>query len=349
MHRRDFMKGAALTGSILLGGGMIAAAQSFSAAPVDAPSSTPAQSQVSMKTFGKTGLKVSALGVGGYHLGTATDQEEASQIVSRAIDAGVNFFDNAWEYHEGESEIRLGQALKGKRDKVILMTKVCTHGRGKDVAMRMLEESLNRLQTDYLDVWQIHEVVYYNDPELIFAPGGVAEALLLAKQQGKVRYVGFTGHKDPAIHLKMLSHDFPFDTVQMPLNCFDATFRSFETHVLPEANRKGLAVFGMKSLGGSGEMVTKGAITPAEGLRYAMSLPVATTISGMDSVNVLEQNLAVARNFKPMTPDEMDALRDRCRAQAADGRFELFKTTRFYDGDVGREQHGFPAAKEVPL
>jgi predicted aldo/keto reductase-like oxidoreductase len=164
-----------------------------------------------------------------------------------------------------------------------------------------------------------------------------------------VRFVGFTGHKDPAIHLKMLSYDFPFDTIQMPLNCFDATFRSFETQVLPEANRRGLAVFGMKSLGGSGEMVTKGAITPEEGLRYAMSLPVATTISGMDSVGVMEQNLAIARNFTPMTADEMDALRKRCHAQASDGRFELFKTTRFYDGDVGREQHGFPPAKEIPL
>jgi aryl-alcohol dehydrogenase-like predicted oxidoreductase len=351
IHRREFMKGAALTGSAIIGGAILAAAQNLPISSADSaePPPTPDSSPIPMKSFGKTGLKVSALGVGGFHLGTATDQEEASQIVSRAIDAGINFFDNAWEYHEGESETRLGQALKGKRDKVILMTKVCTHGRGKDVAMRMLEESLNRLQTDYLDVWQIHEVVYYNDPELIFAPGGVAEALLEAKKQGKVRYIGFTGHKDPAIHLKMLSHDFPFDTVQMPLNCFDATFRSFETQVMPEANRKGLAVLGMKSLGGSGEMVTRGAITPEEGLRYAMSLPVATTISGMESVALLEQNLAVARNFKPMTADEMASLRDRCRAQASDGRFELFKTTRFYDGDVGREQHGFPPAKEVPL
>jgi predicted aldo/keto reductase-like oxidoreductase len=351
IHRREFMKGAALTGSALIGGAILAAAQN---AVPPAPDSTAAaaptdQAQVPMKPFGKTDLKVSALGVGGFHLGTASDQQEVNEIVSRAIDAGVNFFDNAWEYHEGDSENRLGQALKGKRDKVILMTKVCTHGRGKDVAMRMLEESLNRLQTDHLDVWQIHEVVYWNDPELIFRPGGAAEALLEAKKQGKVRYIGFTGHKDPALHLKMLSHDFPFDTVQMPLNCFDATFRSFETQVLPEANRRGLAVFGMKSLGGSGEMVTKGAITPEEGLRYAMSLPVATTISGMDSFGVLEQNLAIARNFKAMTPEEMEALRKRCSLHAADGRYELFKTTRFYDGDLGREQHGFPPAKEVPL
>ncbi len=269
--------------------------------------------------------------------------------MSRAIDAGINFFDNAWDYHDGESENRMGQALKGKRDKVILMTKVCTHGRGKDVAMRMLEESLRRLQTDRLDVWQIHEVIYYNDPDLIFAPGGAAEALLEAKKQGKVRLVGFTGHKDPAIHLRMLTHGFPFDTVQMPLNCFDATFRSFETQVLPEAIKRNVAVFGMKSLGGSGEMVTGGAITPEEGLRYAMSLPVATTISGIDSMAVLEQNLAIAANFKPMTDDEKNALRERCRAMAADGRYEKFKTTKAYDGDVGREQHGYPLSKELPI
>ena len=177
----------------------------------------------------------------------------------------------------------------------------------------------------------------------------MAEALLDAKKQGKVRFVGFTGHKDPAIHLKVLSHDFPFDTVQMPLNCFDATFRSFEQQVLPEANRRGIAVLGMKSLGGGGEMVTSGAITPEEGLRYAMSLPVATTISGMESLYVLNQNLAVARNFQPMPPQEMDALRERCREIAADGRLEKFKTTKFFDGDIGREQHGYPKAQELPL
>jgi uncharacterized protein len=208
---------------------------------------------------------------------------------------------------------------------------------------------LRRLKTDHLDIWQIHEVVYYNDPDLIFAPGGVAEALLLAKQQGKVRFIGFTGHKDPAIHLRMLAQDFPFDTVQMPLNCFDATFRSFETQVLPEVNRRGIAALGMKSLGGSGEMVTSGMITPEEGLRYAMSLPVATTISGMESLAVLGQNLEIARKFIPMEADEMDALRERCRAFAADGRYERFKTTKFYDGDLGRQQHGYPTAKKLPF
>src|ERR1700719_5284898 len=206
--------------------------------------------------LGRTGLQVSCIGLGGYHLGTIQDQQMVDRVVDEAIDSGVNFFDNAWEYHDGRSEEVVGQALACKRDKVIVMTKVCTHGPKKDVAMQQLEQSLRRLKTDHIDVWQIHEVVYWNDPDLIFAPGGAAEALVDAKKQGKVRFVGFTGHKDPRIHLKMLAHDFPFDTVQMPLNCFDATFRSFETQVLPDATRRGIAALGMKSLGGSGEMVT---------------------------------------------------------------------------------------------
>src|ERR1700723_891410 len=250
--------------------------------------------EIPKRPLGRTGLQVSGLGIGGYHLGSANTEAEATQIVNEALDAGVNFFDNAWEYHQGLSEERLGRALKGKRDRAVVMTKVCTHGRDKTVAMRQLEESLTRLQTDHLDVWQIHEVIYENDPDLIFAPNGAAEALLEAKQQGKVRFVGFTGHKDPSIHLNMLSHDFPFDTIQMPLNCCDATFRSFETQVLPEANRRGIAALGMKSLGGSGEFVKFGAITAEQGLRYAMSLPVATTISGIDNLQVLDQNLQVA-------------------------------------------------------
>jgi uncharacterized protein len=303
---------------------------------------------VPRRAMGGTGLQVSVLGLGGFHLGSVKTQGEANDIVARAIDAGVNFFDNAWEYHDGESESRLGEALRGRRDAAIVMTKVCTHGRGKDLAMRMLEESLRRLRTDHLDVWQVHEVIYDNDPDLIFAPGGVAEALALAKQQGKVRFVGFTGHKDPGIHLRVLGHDFPFDTVQMPLNCLDATFRSFEHHVLPEANRRRMAVFGMKSMGGSGEIVTWGAVTPGEALRYAMSLPVATTISGVDSADVLEQNLAVARGFRPMSAAEMTTLRERCRAFASDGRAELFKTTKKYDGALGREQHHFPPPAQLP-
>ena len=301
------------------------------------------------RPLGRTGALVSCLGVGGYHLGSIREEKDSTQLVARALDAGINFFDNCWEYHDGVSEERLGAALKGKRDKAFVMTKVCTHGRGKDVAMKQLEESLRRLQTDHLDLWQIHEVVYWNDPELIFAPNGVAEALLAAKQQGKVRFVGFTGHKNPAIHLKMLAHDFPFDTVQMPLNALDATFRSFQQQVLPEAKKRGIAVLGMKSLGGSGEIAVNGAVTPEEGLRYAMSLPVATTISGIDSMFVLEQNLRVARGFQPFGEQEMAAIRERVRPFAADGRYELFKTTTKYDGKVGREQHHYPPTEKLPL
>ena len=338
--RRTFVKGAAvLTASALVNPSLGLAGQ---------PSQTGGPDQVPQRQLGKTGVQVSALGVGGYHLGSTKDQQEANEIVARALDAGINFFDNCWDYHDGLSEERLGVALKGKRDQAFVMTKVCTHGRGKDVAMQQLEESLRRLQTDHLDLWQIHEVIYYNDPDLIFAQGGAAEALLAAKQQGKVRFVGFTGHKDPAIHLRMLTQDFPFDTVQMPLNCLDATFRSFETQVMPEANRRGIAVLGMKSMGGSGEIISHGAATPSDALRYAMSLPVATTISGMDSLGVLEQNLAIANGFQPMKPEEMQALRERVRVFAADGRYELFKTTKKYDGEVGREQHHYPNSQKLP-
>jgi aryl-alcohol dehydrogenase-like predicted oxidoreductase len=305
--------------------------------------------EIPKRPLGRTGLEVSALGIGGYHLGSADSDAEATQIVSEALDAGVNFFDNAWEYHQGLSEERLGRALRGKRDRAVVMTKVCTHGRAKDVAMRQLEESLTRLQTDHVDVWQIHEVIYENDPDLIFAPNGAAEALLEAKQQGKVRFLGFTGHKDPSIHLKMLSHNFPFDTVQMPLNCLDATFRSFEANVLPEVNRRGIAALGMKSLGGSGELVREGVVVVTMGLRYAMSLPVSVTISGIDSLSVLHQNIEVARGFQPFSPSEMQAIRDACRFDASDGHMELFKTTKKYDGDLGREMHGFPSSTELPV
>ena len=247
----------------------------------------------------------------------------------------------------------MGRALQGRRDKVILMTKCCTHGRDKKVAMQQLEESLLRLRTDHLDVWQIHECVYYDDPDLHFAPNGVWEAMRDAKKQGKVRFIGFTGHKTPQIHLRMLAladqHGLRFDTVQMPLNAFDATYRSFQQFVLPEANRRGMAVLGMKSLGGGGEPILHGAVTPQEALRYAMSLPAATTISGIDSLQVLHQNLAVARDFRPMAAAEMTALAQRCQDLAADGHLELYKSTKKYDAAVGRSQHGYPSLEELPM
>src|ERR1700733_6981757 len=307
-----------------------------------------AEFQSPQRAMGKTGLQVSILGVGGYHLGAVAGQPEVNDMVAKALDHGINFFDNAWEYYKGASEERLGTALKGKRDKAIVMTKVCTHGRKKDVAMRMLEESLTRLQTDHLDVWQVHEVVYYSDPEKCYENDGVLEALNAAKQQGKVRFVGFTGHKNPSIHLEMLNGGYPFDTVQMPLNPFDYSYRSFQQHVLPVATQRGMAVFGMKSMGGSGEMISSGALTPTEALSYAMSLPgVSTTISGMDSMAVLDQNLKIVQNFTPLTAQQIDDLRAHGK-QFEDGRYELFKSTVKYDGDLGRQQHNFPPAADLP-
>lgn len=294
------------------------------------------------RQFGRHAERVSALALGGYHVGSVASEREAIRIVHEAIDAGVTFMDNAWDYHEGKSERRMGKALKGRRDRVFLMTKVCTHGRDGRVAMRQLEESLRRLQTDYLDLWQIHECVYYNEPELHFARGGVVDALDKAKAAGKVRYVGFTGHKDPEIHLRMLSYGYSFDSCQLPLNAFDASFRSFEQRVLPELARQGIAAIGMKSLGGGGEPVKDRAVKAQEALRYAMSLPVATTVSGIESMRILRQNLSVAQGFTPMSAHEMDACRQKFAGLAADGRFELYKTTALYDGYEGRRQHGFP-------
>jgi aryl-alcohol dehydrogenase-like predicted oxidoreductase len=338
--RRDFLKASAG----LIGAGL--ALNTTSSLAQDLKRSTDA---IPKKPFGKTGEMISAIGLGGYHVGSATSLEEAIRFVHEAVDSGITFFDNAWEYHQGKSEEWMGKALEGRRDKVFLMTKVCTHGRDKKVAMTMLEESLKRLKTDHLDLWQVHECVYDNDPERHFAKGGVIEALDLAKKQGKVRYVGFTGHKHPDIHLKMLSYNYPFDSVQMPLNPFDASYRSFATHVLPEVIRRGMAPLGMKSLGGNAQPILKGVVTVEEALRYAMSLPVATTISGIDSLTVLRQNLAIARGFQPMKPEEMATLKARCESDAGDGHLELYKSTMKYDGDIGRAQHGMKSMKEMPL
>jgi uncharacterized protein len=298
--------------------------------------------EIPRRLFGRTGAEVSAIALGGYHLGLVKTKREAVRIVQEAFDQGITFMDNAWEYHDGLTEEIMGQGLAGRRHGAFLMTKVCTHGRGKKVAMKQLHESLKRLKTDYLDLWQIHEVVYDNDPELHFAEDGVIAALDQARKEGKVRFVGFTGHKDPSIHLKMLRSDYQFDSCQMPLNVLDGTFRSFEQRVLPELNRRRIAVLGMKSMCGDGGPVKKRLVTPAEALRYAMSLPVTTTVSGIDSLKVLRQNLRIARNFQPMSSEEMQELRSRCAEPAADGRFELFKTSKAYDGPIGRKQHGFP-------
>ena len=300
------------------------------------------------RPLGATGDMVSILGLGGYHLGKIANEREAIRLVHTAIDAGLTFMDNAWEYHDGRSEVLMGKAIAGRRDRVFLMTKVCTHGRNRREAMRQLDTSLRRLKTDHLDLWQVHECVYDNDPERHFAPGGVIEALDQAQQQGKVRFVGFTGHKRPDIHLAMLAYNFPFDTCQLPVNCFDASFRSFEREVLPKLVSRGIAPIGMKSLGGDARQVKQRVITAEEGLRYALSLPVSTVVSGIDSMRVLRQNLAVVSRFRPMTARQMAALRKRVADAATDGRYELYKTTAMHEGPIGRAQHGFPSEEELP-
>src|ERR1700722_5698781 len=248
VSRRGFLKGAAIAGA----SAVLSTAKDTIA--VETGNETTADGfQAQIRPLGSTGLECSILGMGGFHLGTVADQAEVNNMVAKAIDHGINIFDNAWEFHRGLSEEKLGVALKGKRDGVIVMSAVCTHGPGQDVAMRMLDASLTRLQMDHLDVWQIHEVIYHNDSELIYAHDGILEALTRAKQQGKVRFVGFNGHKHPAINLDMLNRGYAFDVVQMPLNPLDPGFRSFENSVLPFANQRGIAVVGMKSMGGSGE------------------------------------------------------------------------------------------------
>ena len=303
---------------------------------------------IPLRLFGRhSDQTVSALGLGGYHLGTIESVREAVRVVQAAIDAGITFLDNAWEYHDGDSEERMGRAIADRRERVFLMTKVCTHGRDARVAMRQLHQSLRRLRTDHLDLWQVHECVYYNDPDRHFARGGVIDALDRAKREGKVRYVGFTGHKDPEIHLRMLAHEYPFDSCQLPLNCFDASFESFEQRVLPELRRQQIAPIGMKSLGGRGDAVKKRVVGVEDALRYAMSVPVATTVSGIDSMRVLRQNIRIATGFRPLSADQMERIRHMMAPLAADGRFELYKTTAEHDGEVGREQHGYPPPEEV--
>lgn len=330
LNRRQVLKGLGLAGSAALLGGSLDLAKAL-----DGPE--PAAGDMPRRPLGKTGIEVSALCLGGAHLARAESETEALRLVHEAIDNGLTFMDNAWEYSGGKAEEWMGKALAGRRHQVVLMTKVCSHGRDKKVAMEQLEQSLRRLRTDYLDLWQIHEVVYEDDPDRHFAPGGAAEALLEARQQGKVRFIGFTGHKDPSIHLKMLARGFPFDTCQLPLNVFDGTYRSFERQVLPELMRQGIAPLAMKTVSGNGAPVAQKVVTVEECLRYVLSLPVAAIVSGMESREVLRQNLDIVRRFRPMPEAERAALRSRV-AQYADGRYELFKSSDRYDGPIGREQ-----------
>lgn len=357
LNRRQFLTragtvgiGAAIAGRTLLSSEGTAQAQN--GLPNVTTTVVLGSGKVPLRPFGRTGVNVSLMGLGGHTMGEAKIQAEATRIVHEAIDAGITFMDNAWEYHEGRSEEWLGEALKGRRDKVFLMTKVCTHGRDKKVAMQQLEDSLRRLQTDRLDLWQVHECVYENDPERHFAADNVMEALTEAKKQGKVRFVGFTGHKSPDIHLEMLrladARGFKFDACQLPVNPFDASFRSFENRVLPELNRRGIAAVGMKSLGGNARAIKDKVLSVREAISYCMSLPVATLVSGIDSLEVLRQNLEIVRGFQAMPAAQMQALRARVAPQAMDGRYELYKSSMDFDGDVGRKQHNFPLKNAAP-
>jgi uncharacterized protein len=297
------------------------------------------------RPFGRTGEEVSLLGLGGAHIGlTSVSEDQSLKLMHAAFDAGVTFLDNAWEYNAGISEMRMGKAISSwrNRDELFVMTKDCAHDRKAPNSMVKLEQSLRRLQVDVLDLWQIHEVVWEDDPEWIFAPGGSAEAMLKAKEQGKVRYIGFTGHKSPAIHKQMLSQGFPWDAVQMPLNVLDAHYDSFEREIVPICQEQGIAIVGMKSFA-DGHLFKAGAnVTPAEALRYAMDLPIATMISGMDTMEVLEQNLEIARNFSPMSEAERAELLERTAVAAKGGEYEPFKTKKDFEANEGRVAHSYP-------
>ena len=283
------------------------------------------------RELGRTGVQVSAVGLGGFHMGKAPDMQTAIRLVRTAIDGGITFMDNCWDYHHGKSEIWMGAALlDGYRQKVFLMTKL--DGQSKQAAAEQLRQSLRRFGTDYIDLVQMHEIIRSSDPETIFAREGAIEALLEAREQGLIRYIGFTGHKDPDIHLKMLNHaDFAWDAVQMPLNSLDAHFRSFEQRVLPVLVERGIGVLGMKPLAG-GRALHSGAVTADECLRYVLSLPTSVVITGCETVEQVEQALRAGRDFTPMTADERADLLRRTQPHATHGMFERYKTTEIHDG-----------------
>jgi aryl-alcohol dehydrogenase-like predicted oxidoreductase len=293
-----------------------------------------------MRTLGRSGEKVSVVGLGGYHLGMQSDEQESIRIIRAGLDSGINFLDNCWDYNGGQSEIRMGKALRdGYRQKAFLMTKI--DGQTKQAASQQLEESLRRLQTDHIDLLQFHEVIRDGDPDRIFGKGGGMEAVLEAKKQGKVRYIGFTGHKSPDIHLKMLNtsfaHDFTFDAVQMPLNVMDAHFNSFEKKVLPVLVEHQIGVLGMKPMGDKLILKSKTA-TPIECLHYAMNLPTSVVITGCDSMDILHQALDATRSFKPMSPPEVSSLLARTAPAAKEGEFERYKISHDFDGTVQHPQ-----------
>jgi len=322
MERRDFI------------GGLAALSLTVRSSGNEQGGQTASHGDMSYRTLGRTSEKVSCIGLGGYHLGQAgLPEAEAIKLFHAAVDRGINFSDNSWDYNNGESERRVGKALKGYREKVFVMTKF--DGRTKDSALKQLDESLERLQVDYVDLWQFHENIRLEDPDRFFAPGGPLEALMEAKKAGKIRYIGFTGHKDPLVHLRMLEEarkrNVHFDTVQMPLNVMDAHFRSFAHDVLPVLVREGIAPLGMKSLGDQFVLQSKTA-TPIECLHYCLNLPIAVQIAGIDSQQVLDQAFEAVKTFKPMTEAQVSQILNKTREAAQAGRFEPYKTSAHFDG-----------------
>ena len=330
-NRRDFLKQAAV-------GATLAALTEEVLAQTSPASGTGLPTRV----LGRTGQRVSILCLGGWHLGAIKDDADSIRLMQSALDEGITFFDNAWDYHDGRSEELMGRALAegGRRDKVFLMTKNCE--RDYDGSMRCLEDSLRRLRTDRVDLWQFHEMVYDNDPDWVFDKGGI-KAAMDARKAGKVRFIGFTGHKDPRIHLKMLGKPFDWDTAQMPINVMDAHYRSFQNQVVPVCLDKKVGVIGMKGYGGSSPqgIMAKSGLTAAEAYRYSLSQPVSTQVVGLTSLDQLREAVGLARSFAPMSAAEQTALRDRVRDMAGDGRYELFKSTVTFDGPHHRKQHGF--------
>jgi aryl-alcohol dehydrogenase-like predicted oxidoreductase len=340
MNRRNFLGKASVAGAVVLSGNLTlttAAAEQAIAADTSNSLPTPQsfrQGEMIYRTLGSTGEKVSAIGLGGFHISKPKTDEEAVQLTKTAIDRGITFMDNCWDYAEGVSEMRMGKALKnGYRQKVFLMSKI--DGRDKKSAAKQIDESLLRLDTDRIDLMQFHEIIRFEDPDKIFAEGGAFEAMSDAKKAGKIRYIGFTGHKNPAIHLQMLeianTHNFKFDAVQLPLNVMDAHFRSFEKQVLPKLVEAKIGVLGMKSLGDPFILNSK-TVTAPEALRYSLSLPTSVVITGIEKMEILEQALTVAKNFKQMSQTEMTALLAKTRDAAMTGKFERFKTDNHFDG-----------------
>ena len=339
MNRRDFL------GSAAVGAAAIAASETLlSAEPVQAATKkmpplprTQRRGDMPYRALGKTGEMVSIVGLGGFHIGKQFEENASIRIIHAAIDSGINFMDNCWDYHEGLSELRMGKALQGgRRDKVFLMTKI--DGRPKSVAAKQIDESLARLRTDHVDLLQFHEILRYEDPDRIFAPDGAIHAALEAQKAGKVRFIGFTGHKSPNIHLEMFkvadAHNFHFDTVQHPVNVMDAHFRSFTNEVIPVAAAHGTASLGMKTFGDHfilSHVKESGTATATQLLHFGMSQPVALIITGIDSMPVLHQALDAAKTFKPMTASEQGALLEKTKVAAAQGKYELFKTSEKFD------------------